>query len=249
MRYPVLLFDLFRTIVRFTRHAPTGQVKEATWRPAMNELRGRAQTLLGEVDFGFFLDALYDASLAVAKARAPEHRETPIEERYARALARLGLEGPDAVATAARLAQLQLDAQIANTELPTAHAALLRELAATRRLAVISNFDHGPTAHALLERVGLTPLLTTAVISIDVNRRKPHPGIFQEALRRLDAAPSDALMIGDSLGDDVAGATSAGIDTAWVNWDGMARPEGSVAPTYELRELVQLRELLAAPSR
>ncbi len=245
MRYSVLLFDLFRTIVRFTRHAPTGQVREATWRPAMNELRGRAQALLGNVDFGFFLDALYDASLAVAKSRPPEHRETPITERYQRALARLGLEGPDAAATAERLARLQLDAQIANTELPTAHAALLRELAETRRLAVISNFDHGPTAHALLERVGLTPLLTTAVISIDVNRRKPHPEIFREALRRLDATPAEALMIGDSLGDDVSGATAAGIDTAWVNWDGAAIPDGAVKPTYELRELVQLRALLA----
>jgi len=51
MRYPVLLFDLFRTILLFTRHAPTGQVKEPTWRPAMQELRGRAQTLLGDVEF------------------------------------------------------------------------------------------------------------------------------------------------------------------------------------------------------
>jgi len=246
MRYPVLLFDLFRTIVRFTRHAPTGQVREATWRPAMNELRGRAQALLGAVEFDFFHDALYDASLAVARARPPEHRETPIEARYERALARLGLEGPETTAMAARLARLQLDAMIANTELPTAHAALLRELAASRRLAVISNFDHGPTAHALLERVGLAPLLATAVISIEVDRRKPHPGIFQEALRRLDAAPADALMIGDSTGDDVAGATAAGLDSVWVNWDGAPLPDGTPAPTYTVRELVGLREILPA---
>ena len=38
MRYPVLLFDLFRTILMFTPQAPTGQVKEPTWRPAMGAL-------------------------------------------------------------------------------------------------------------------------------------------------------------------------------------------------------------------
>lgn len=245
MRYPVLCFDLFRTLVRFTRHAPTGQVREATWRPAMQELRGRAQALLGTVQFDFFLDALFDASVAIARARPPEHRETPIAARYARALARLGLEGPEAQATAARLAHLQLEAQLANTELPPGHLALLRELAATRRLAVISNFDDGPAVHALLARVGVAPLLATAVISVEVERRKPHPGIFQEALRRLDATPAEALMIGDSLGDDVAGAAAAGIDAAWVNWDGAPRPEGSAVPRYELRTLTDLRAVLA----
>ena len=102
MRYPVLLFDLFRTILLFTPQAPTGQVKEPTWRAAMGGLRGRAAPLLGGIEFDFFLDALYDVSVAIAKARAPEHLEVPIEERYARALARLGCEGAAAADTAAR---------------------------------------------------------------------------------------------------------------------------------------------------
>jgi len=245
MRYPVLLFDLFRTILLFTRHAPTGQVKEPTWRPAMQELRGRARTLLGAVEFDFFLDALYDVSLAIAKARPPEHRETPIAVRYARALARLGLEGATAISTAAKLARLQLDAQAANTELPTAHLALLQSLARQRRLAVISNFDDGPTAHALLARHGLDHLLTTAVISIDVDRRKPHPAIFHEALRRLDASPGDALMIGDSRGDDVGGAAAAGIDSVWVNWHGDSTPTAGPQPTHVVGALVEVAELLA----
>ncbi len=245
MRYPVLLFDLFRTILLFTRHAPTGQVKEPTWRPAMQELRGRAQTLLGGVEFDFFLDALYDVSLAIAKARPPEHRETPIAVRYARALARLGLEGATATSTAAKLARLQLEAQAANTELPTAHRTLLLALAGQRRLAVISNFDDGPTAHALLARHGLDALLSTAVISIDVDRRKPHPAIFHEALRRLDAQPGEALMIGDSLGDDVGGAAAAGIDSAWVNWHGDSMPAAGPQPTHIVGALVEVAELLA----
>jgi HAD superfamily hydrolase (TIGR01509 family) len=244
MRYPVLLFDLFRTILLFTRHAPTGQVKEPTWRPAMQELRGRAQTLLGGVEFDFFLDALYDASLAIARACPPEHRETPITVRYERALARLGLEGATAVSTAAKLARLQLDAQAANTELPTAHRTLLLALARQRRLAVISNFDDAPTAHALLARHGLDQLLTAAVISIDVDRRKPHPGIFHEALRRLDAQPGDALMIGDSLGEDIGGADAAGIDSVWVNWHGAVLPAGGPQPTHVVQALVRVPELL-----
>jgi len=244
MRYPVLLFDLFRTILMFTPQAPTGQVREAGWRAAMGALRGRAAPLLGGIEFDFFLDALYDVSVAIAKARPPEHLEVPIEERYTRALARLGCEGPAAAETAAGLARLQLDAQAANTELPPAHATLLRELAGRHRLAVVSNFDHSATAHALLARHGLDRILTTAVISIDLGRRKPHPAIFREALRRLDASAESALFVGDSLDDDIAGARSAGIDGAWVNWSGAARPAEAVPPTFVLRSLTELRGVL-----
>jgi putative hydrolase of the HAD superfamily len=211
----------------------------------MGELRGRAVPLLGGVEFDFFLDALYDASLAIAKARPPEHREVPIEERYRRALARLGCEGPQAAATAAQLAQLQLEAQAANTELPAEHGALLRELSRTRRLALVSNFDHGPTAHAILAHHGLGDVFSTVVVSIDVGRRKPHPEIFLEAVRRLGVAPSEALMVGDSLGDDVAGAHAAGLDSAWVSW-GATRPFDGPAPTYTLATLTELRGLLAS---
>jgi putative hydrolase of the HAD superfamily len=247
----VLLFDLFRTILMFTPQAPTGQVRECTWRPAMRGLRTRALPLLGEIEFDFFLDALFDVSVAIAKARPPEYREVPIEERYTRALARLGCEGPAAAATASKLARLQLEAQAANTELPPAHGTVLRELARTRRLAVVSNFDHGPTAHTLLARYGLDEVLTTAVISIDAGRRKPHPEIFAEALRRLDATPDMALCIGDSLGDDVAGARAAGIDSVWVNWEGAPLPPEGPQPTFVVRALVDLRDILlegAAPS-
>ena len=244
MRYPVLLFDLFRTVLLFTPQAPTGQVKEPTWRSAMSALRGRATPLLGDIEFDFFLDALYDVSVAIAKARPPEHLEVPIEERYARALARLGCEGAGATDIATRLARLQLDAQAANTELPPAHATLLRELAQTRRLAVVSNFDHSATARALLTRHGLDRILTTAVISIDCGRRKPHPAIFREALQRLDAVPDAALFVGDSLGDDIGGAQHCGIDSAWINWSGAAAPADGPQPTFTLRTLVALRDVL-----
>ena len=245
MRYPVLLFDLFRTILIHTPQAPSNQVREPGWRAAMGALRGRAMVLLGGIEFDFFVDALYDVSVAIAKARAPEHREVTIEDRYARALARLGCEGSGAADTAARLARLQLDTLSANTNLPPAHAALLRELARDRRLALISNFDHSDTVRALLARDGLDQLLTATLVSIDVDRRKPHPGIFREALRRLDATPDMALMIGDSLGDDVAGAAAAGIDSAWVNWHGAALPADGPRPTYDLGALTDLREVLA----
>ncbi len=244
MRYPVVLLDLFRTVLTYTPQAPTGDVKDPSWRAAMGGLRGRAAPLLGGIEFDFFVDALYDVSVAIARARPPHYLEVSIEERYARALARLGCEGPTALEMAKKLAALQLEAQAANTECAPAHAALLRDLAAQRRLALVSNFDHAATGHALLARHGLDRLCAAAVFSIEAGHRKPHPSIFEAALRRLDAQPQDALFIGDSFAEDIRGAGAVGMDTVWVNWHGAPAPDGP-QPTYTVPALVRLRELLA----
>jgi HAD superfamily hydrolase (TIGR01549 family) len=47
-------------------------------------------------------------------------------------------------------------------------------------------------------------------------RTKPHPTIFQETLKRLGVAPTDAAMVGDSPEDDVEGARAAGIRAAFL---------------------------------
>ena len=47
-------------------------------------------------------------------------------------------------------------------------------------------------------------------------RTKPHPTIFQEVLKRLEVAPAEAAMVGDSPEDDVEGARAAGIEAAFL---------------------------------
>ena len=47
-------------------------------------------------------------------------------------------------------------------------------------------------------------------------RTKPHPTIFQAVLERLDVAPVDAAMVGDSPEDDIEGARAAGLGAAFL---------------------------------
>jgi len=42
-------------------------------------------------------------------------------------------------------------------------------------------------------------------------RVKPHPTIFEAALERLGASPAEAVMVGDSLEEDVEGARALGM--------------------------------------
>lgn len=245
MPYRAVLFDLFRTVVLFTPRAPTGKVKEPTWRSAMEALRTPAAAIMPGIDFDAFLDALVAASEEVARQRPPEHFEVPVAERYRRALARLGCTGPDAPAIAEQLSALQMAALRANAEVPAAHRELLVDLSHTYRLGLVSNFDHGPTAHATLADHAIDQLFATVQISIDFGRRKPHPTIFRAALQQLGVAPSEALFVGDSAGDDVGGAHSVGMDSAWINAKGKPLPAGAPQPTYVLSRLPDLREALA----
>jgi len=46
-------------------------------------------------------------------------------------------------------------------------------------------------------------------------RVKPHPTIFQAALELLGVAPAEAVMVGDSLEEDVEGARALGMGRSW----------------------------------
>ncbi|MDF2721993.1 MAG: phosphatase-like protein [Paenibacillus sp.] len=47
--------------------------------------------------------------------------------------------------------------------------------------------------------------------------RKPNPALFQQAIRALGIRPEEAVMIGDSWTNDVAGALGCGMKAVWLN--------------------------------
>lgn len=57
----------------------------------------------------------------------------------------------------------------------------------------------------LLQKTGLAPYFDAVVTSDEVGRRKPHPEPFLHACRRLDTAPEETVVIGDSANDAVGG--------------------------------------------
>jgi HAD superfamily hydrolase (TIGR01549 family) len=241
-RYRVVLLDLFGTVAHF---AP---LPGAARRP-FDWLRDPFAVHRPRDDFDAFRRALLEVSGAMAAERALDHRELPSRERFRRALAAMEAGVSPADERSARLHDLAEALSLAHmahlaslTDVPRAHVDLLRELAQGYRLGLVSNFDHAPTARAILARHGVHRCFEATVISDDFGRRKPHPSIFQAALDQLRAAPAEALFVGDTPADDVVGAQAAGIDVAWLNRDGAepCQPE----PTYTLRMLTELRELL-----
>ncbi len=132
----------------------------------------------------------------------------------------------------------------------------LRRLRPHYRLLVATNADEssGPDVRAALARVGLDASIDGVVSSRDVGARKPDAAFFTAALRqagvnRRGVAPARAVMVGDSITNDVAGAKAAGLRTIWFNPSRRPLPPGAPVPdavVAGLRELPQTLARLAA---
>ncbi len=88
--------------------------------------------------------------------------------------------------------------------------AVLGELKAARiRIGLISN-THRCLA-SFQSHFELQGLISATVSSSDHGFMKPHPSIFAAALRLVDVPAAEAMMVGDSLRQDVEGALRAGM--------------------------------------
>lgn len=97
----------------------------------------------------------------------------------------------------------------------------------------------GAILAALQAATGVAPLIIG----------KPGPIMFQEALRRLGAAPETAAMVGDRLETDVVGGKNAGIPTILL-LSGVTQPDdlahSPVQPDFVFADIDALAEALIA---
>lgn len=84
-----------------------------------------------------------------------------------------------------------------------------------RRMAIISNFDS--RLDDLLASLELAHYFEAVHLSTRIGAAKPDPRIFTHALQFHQVAPQHALHIGDSLREDIEGATAAGIAAVLLN--------------------------------
>jgi HAD superfamily hydrolase (TIGR01549 family) len=120
---------------------------------------------------------------------------------------------------------------------PDAAPALADVRAAGMRLICVSNWDISLTE--VLERCELADHLDGVVTSAGSGSRKPDPVIFSQALEIADCSADEALHVGDTADEDVAGAEAAGIRVLLLDRDG----GGDIA---SLTEIVPALERSAA---
>jgi putative hydrolase of the HAD superfamily len=100
-------------------------------------------------------------------------------------------------------------------------------------IAVISNADG--KIDAILRRCGIADCFASITDSGIVGHEKPHPAIFEAALRKMKADPAESLYVGDVYSVDYVGATKAGMHAVLFD----------VAGAYRDREVPRVESLAA----
>jgi len=120
---------------------------------------------------------------------------------------------------------------------PETHAVLTRLREEGFELGIVSNFDS--RIFPVMRGLGIDRLFDSMTIASLARAAKPASKIFEVALEKHAANPEEAMHVGDSVRDDVEGATKAGL--TGVLLDRKGRVQGSSGPVIRtLDELLPL---------
>ena len=106
------------------------------------------------------------------------------------------------------------------------------------RLAVLSNWDE--RLRPLLEELELREWFEEIYISIEMGWAKPDERIFEAAAKDLELAGDEILHVGDSLKEDVKGASDAGWQSRHLMRTADNSPDSSDPAITSLIELIEM---------
>jgi putative hydrolase of the HAD superfamily len=175
-----------------------------------------------------------DEELRAMRAWAPGFRRNA----WSAALERQGVHDDD---LAAELGELFGEERRARHETFEDAAPMLDALRGDYRLVLVTN-GACCLQREKFEASGLADRFDAVVVSGELRSAKPDPAVYAHALSALGAEPSDAVMVGDSLRNDVDGPIAAGLTGIWLNRAGASRP----ADRADLVEIADLRALPGA---
>ncbi len=245
-RYDAVLFDLFDTVVHFNREKlplvrMNGKEVRSSTPPTFEVVR----RTYSQVPFEAFHEAFVGAFREAERIRNRTHREVTALERFATTFQTLGLPwDAQAQGVAAAALDVHMHTLASTVECPLPYRDTLEWTRARYRMAMISNFDHAPTARLILEQHGIAGYFEEVLVSADLGWRKPRPEVFRQGLDTLGIAPGRAIFVGDNAEIDVGGAKGAGLAAIWINRDGAAYPEGLAAPDHTVAALPDIQKIL-----
>ena len=226
-----LLLDALGTLVQLEPPAPALRRElrdrfgiEVTEDEAATALAAEIRYYRAHLDLG-----RDEASLAALRRRCAEALRSALPR--SEATERVGIDA----LTSALLASLRF------TAFDDAAPAISIARGAGWRVVIASNWD--VSLHRVLERLELASRVDAIVTSAEVGARKPSPALFERALALAHARPAEALHVGDSIEEDVAGARASGIEPVLL----ARRPPSAIPP--DVRIIASLSELAPIVTR
>jgi putative hydrolase of the HAD superfamily len=119
----------------------------------------------------------------------------------------------------------------------------LRKLQRKYKLGIVSNFAIPECVVKLLETHGLDKFFDVVVVSGAVNKRKPSPEIFQQALEKLSVDTAETVFVGDTVDADIKGAKDMGMKTIFIERRAQKEAE-QICPDQTIKNLSELAAAL-----
>ena len=126
---------------------------------------------------------------------------------------------------------------------PETHTVLTRLRKEGFELGIVSNFD--TRIFSVIQGLGIDRLFDTVTIASLARAAKPAPKIFEIALEKHAIDPDEAMHVGDSVRDDVEGATKAGLTGVLLDRTGRSQASGGIV----IRTLEELLPLVGIVKR
>lgn len=239
-RLDAVLFDYGHTLIHFDER-PHSALLSAYER--INHLLARtlsrevpaAEILIERVSMTVDDDIQRDYALG-------REEEVEIAAIYDRALRALGLElAPDVIE---QVMEMEQDGWLNSVHVGPDVVATLEWLrSAGLRLGIVSNAAYRPgLMRRQVSALQLADYFDSLTFSSAVGVRKPHPRIYQDALRQLGVRPDAALFVGDRVKEDVRGPQSLGMRGVLLReW---RREEDPGVADFVIERLSQLRPIV-----
>jgi len=113
------------------------------------------------------------------------------------------------------------------------------------RIGLLSNTWWAAEWHnAEIATHGLDSLFDQIAYTSDLPYSKPHPSTFLTMAARLEVEPTDCVMVGDRMVDDIFGALRVGMRAVWKKTDYPWPKPAHITPTATIKNLVDLLPLL-----
>lgn len=239
-RLDAVLFDYGHTLIHFDER-PHSALLSAYER--INHLLARtlsrevpaAEILIERVSMTVDDDIQRDYALG-------REEEVEIAAIYDRALRALGLElAPDVIE---QVMEMEQDGWLNSVHVGPDVVETLEWLrSAGLRLGIVSNAAYRPgLMRRQVSALQLADYFDSLTFSSAVGVRKPHPRIYQDALRQLGVRPDAALFVGDRVKEDVRGPQSLGMRGVLLReW---RREEDPGVADFVIERLSQLRPIV-----
>lgn len=237
-----VIFDLGSTLIHFNGDWPT--VLDSGLDALTVSLREQGLAM----DTDAFREAFREETEGSQRGRALDYVERTSAAVLRLVLGRFGYPDVEDAVVERAIAALFAVSEAHWQPMPGLSQTLTRLRDAGLRLGMISNASDAANVQRLIDKAQIQSWFDPIVISAAVGIRKPDPRLFERVLKVWELPADDVVMIGDTLGEDIRGAQSAGIFAIWITADantpanqahaGAIRPDASVAALEEVPDLI-----------